>query len=155
MGRDVRKRQGDWRAGAAGGERRAQRPRFRRPRLPFRPIVAGFLLGGAALTACTTWLLAHPLHVWTPLAYLAGVNLTTFGAYVYDKSAAGAVGAMAQWRVPEAVLHVLALAGGSPAALAGQQVLRHKTRKRPFQVWFWIIVAAQVAAAVAWAWPRA
>jgi len=135
---------------------RGRRSSFRRPRLPFRPIVAGFLLAGAVLTACTAWLLVQRLHVGALVAYLAGVNLTTLGAYLYDKSAAdaGAAGTAALWRVPETVLHLFALAGGSPAALAGQQVLRHKTRKRPFQVWFWMIVAAQVAAAATWAWPR-
>ena len=148
MGRPVRH---EVRNEPRGEPKAAPRPRFRRPRLPFRPIVAGFLLGGAALTACTAWLLMSQLHLGTPLAYLAGVNLTTLGAYLYDKSAASAA---AFWRVPETVLHLLALAGGSPAALAGQQVLRHKTRKRPFQVWFWVIVAAQAAAAAAWAWPR-
>jgi uncharacterized membrane protein YsdA (DUF1294 family) len=135
------------------------RPPFRRchPRLPFPPIVGGFLLAGAILTTATTWLFLRQLHVGAVPAYLAGVNLTTLGAYLYDKSAAGgAIGAVAPanlWRVPEAVLHLLALAGGTPAALAGQQIFQHKARKRSFQAWFWVIVVAQVIAAVAWAYP--
>ena len=120
----------------------------RRPPLPFPPIVGGFLIAGAALTAATAWLLASRLQAAAWVAYLVGVNATTFGAYLYDKSVAG--GAM--WRVPEAVLHLLALAGGSPAALAGQHLLRHKTRKPAFQAWFWAIVVAQFLATMGWWW---
>lgn len=126
---------------------RSRAARSRR-RLPFRPIVAGFLFAGAALTAATAWLLASRLQTGALLAYLSGVNLVTFAAYLYDKTVAG----RSLWRVPEAVLHLLALAGGSPAAFAGQHVLRHKTRKTPFQVWFWLIVIAQAAAVGVWFW---
>ena len=130
---------------------RAAAPRpWRRPRLPFPPIVAGFLIAGASLTAVTAWLLASRLHTGALLAYVAGVNLTTLGAYLYDKSVAGSAAAL--WRVPEAVLHLLALAGGTPAAFAGQQLLRHKTRKPGFRAWSWAIVAIQLAAIGVWAW---
>ena len=123
---------------------------WRRPRLPFPPIVAGFLLAGALLTAATAWLLVSHLHAGALLAYVAGINLATLGAYLYDKSVAA--GGVALWRVPEVVLHLLALAGGSPAALAGQQLLRHKTRKPGFRTWFWVILAVQVAALIGWVW---
>src|SRR4051794_12491840 len=129
----------------------ADRPRpasSRRRRLPFRPIVAGFLLASAALTGATAWLLASHLQTGALLAYLAGINLATFGAYLYDKSIAGGT----LWRVPETVLHLLALAGGSPAALAGQHLLRHKTRKPAFQAWFWAIVVLQSGAVAYWLW---
>jgi uncharacterized membrane protein YsdA (DUF1294 family) len=125
------------------------RRRWRRPWLPFPPIVAGFLLAGAALTTASAWLLTARLQVGALLAYLAGVNLATIGAYLYDKSVAGG---SALWRVPEAVLHLLALAGGTPAALVGQHLLRHKTRKTGFQTWFWLIVALQAALLGAWVW---
>ena len=122
----------------------------RRLRVPFRPIVGGFLLAAAVLTATTAWLLVARLQFGAVIAYVVGINATTLGAYLYDKSVAGGAGGF--WRVPEAVLHVLALAGGSPAALAGQQALRHKTRKRAFQAWFWIIVAAQGVVLGFWLW---
>lgn len=139
---------------AAGQERLSPRPRWwRRPRLPFPPIVLGFLLAGAVLTSVTAWLLALQFHAGALLAYVTGVNLTTLGAYLYDKSVAGAPAPL--WRVPEAVLHLLALAGGTPAAFAGQHVLRHKTRKPGFRTWFWVIVAVQVAALVGWVWRSA
>ena len=128
----------------------SSRAPWRRPRLPFPPIVGGFLILGALLTAATAWLLSARLEAGALLAYLTGVNLTTFGAYLYDKSVAGST--LALWRVPEAVLHLLALAGGTPAAFAGQHVLRHKTRKEAFRAWFWVIAAVQVAAVGAWVW---
>jgi uncharacterized membrane protein YsdA (DUF1294 family) len=103
-----------------------------------------------ALAASTAWLLAGRFNVGALVAYLVGINLATAAAYLYDKSVAASGAAL--WRVPEAVLHLLALAGGTPAAFASQRVLRHKTRKEGFRVWFWVIVAVQVAALVGWAW---
>lgn len=79
------------------------------------------------------------------LAYLAAINLIAFTAMAADK----------QWaidnrpRIPERVLLTLALAGGSPGAVAAQQWLRHKTRKEPFRTVLWAIAVAQVAAAAA------
>ena len=133
-----------------GGPHARARNSWRRPRLPFPPIVGGFLLGGIALTAATAWLVASRLHTGALLAYAAGINLTTLGAYAYDKSVAA--GSATLWRVPEAVLHLLALAGGTPAAFAAQQLLRHKTRKPGFRTWFWVIVAIQAAALGGWLW---
>jgi uncharacterized membrane protein YsdA (DUF1294 family) len=124
------------------------RNRFRRPYLPFRPIVAGFLLAGAALTAAAAWLIASRLQTGALLAYAAAINATTFLAYLYDKSVSGG----ALWRVPETVLHLLALAGGTPAALIGQYLLRHKTRKTTFQAWSWGIVVLQALAIAVWWW---
>lgn len=134
-----------------------ERPRpspWRRPRLPFRPIVGGFLLAGAAVTAAVTWVLAGRLQWAGVLAYLAGVNLATFFAYVYDKSVARTdpLRRPRLWRVPESVLHVLTLAGGTPGAFAGQRLLRHKTMKQPFRAWFWTIVAVQFVALSLWIW---
>ena len=57
-----------------------------RPRLPFRPIVGGFLLAAAVVIALTAWLLAGQLNFDALLAFLAAINLATFAAYLYDKS---------------------------------------------------------------------
>jgi uncharacterized membrane protein YsdA (DUF1294 family) len=122
----------------------------RRPRLPFPPIVGGFFVAGMGLAAGMAWLLVSRFNVGALLAYLAGVNLATFFAYLYDKSVAASGTAL--WRVPEAVLHLLALVGGTPGAFAGQRLLRHKTRKEGFRAWFWIIVAIQVAAVAGLLW---
>ena len=75
-------------------------------------------------------------------AYLGGVNLATVAFYGYDKRQAGAGGL----RIPEVVLHAAALLGGSPGALAGQMLFRHKTRKRSFKAVFAAIVVVQFAA---------
>lgn len=77
--------------------------------------------------------------------YGAVINMATFAAFALDKRAAE----RRAWRIPERRLLLLAAFGGSPAALAAQQMLRHKTRKEPFRTWLWVIVAVQ-AAALAW-----
>lgn len=80
------------------------------------------------------------------VTYLVAVNAATFAAFGLDKRAA----ARRAWRIPERSLLTLAAFGGSPAAVAAQQILRHKTRKEPFRTWLWAIVAVQIAA-LAWA----
>jgi len=77
------------------------------------------------------WLLAA--------GWLILVNLLTAAAFALDKRRAERAGR----RVPERVLLQLAAAGGSPAALAACQALRHKTRKASFAVRLWLVCAAQ------------
>ncbi len=76
---------------------------------------------------------------------LAAINIATFAAFAFDKHQARTGGR----RNPERTLLLMAAIGGSPAALAAQQVLRHKTRKEPFRTWLWMIVIVQ-AAILAW-----
>jgi len=83
-------------------------------------------------------------------AFLLSLNVTTFSLYAYDKAAA-TKGLM---RMPENVFHGLHLLGGTPLALIGQLVFRHKTRKQPFQMIFWIIVVVQVVAIALYFWLR-
>ncbi|HSH03633.1 MAG TPA: DUF1294 domain-containing protein [Anaerolineae bacterium] len=79
--------------------------------------------------------------VWSWVgAYLVAINGVTFLLYGYDKRQAG----NGAGRVPERVLHLCALVGGSAGAGIGQQWWRHKRAKRPFQIVFWSIVAVQV-----------
>jgi uncharacterized membrane protein YsdA (DUF1294 family)/cold shock CspA family protein len=59
-----------------------------------------------------------------------------FCAYALDKSSARNGG----WRIPEGTLHLLGLMGGWPGALVAQRLLRHKSKKRSFQVVFWATV---------------
>lgn len=73
-------------------------------------------------------------------------SLITFFAYADDKTRAS----RNTWRTPEATLHLLALCGGWPGALAAQHLLRHKNRKRAFQATFWGTVAVNVGAMVLW-----
>jgi uncharacterized membrane protein YsdA (DUF1294 family) len=73
-------------------------------------------------------------------AWLVAVNLTAFSYYGLDKAQAR----RGSRRVPEVVLHGLALAGGSLGAYASMRLFHHKTVKGSFRVIFWVIVAAQV-----------
>jgi len=43
----------------------------------------------------------------------------------------------------KSTLLMLAILGGTSGAIAGQQVLRHKTRKEPFRTKLWLIAGAQ------------
>ena len=79
------------------------------------------------------------------IAYLAAINLLTFCVYGADKRRAKIPGAR---RVPEKTLFALALLLGSPGALLGMQVFRHKTRHWYFRYGIPAILLAQAAAAV-------
>lgn len=72
-------------------------------------------------------------------------SAVTFAAYAIDKSAAQ----NGRWRTSEGTLHLLSLIGGWPGALVAQSVLRHKSRKQPFRMVFWLTVILNCAA-VAW-----
>jgi uncharacterized membrane protein YsdA (DUF1294 family) len=78
--------------------------------------------------------------------YALVINLITFGAFWADKRAA----IRRQWRTPEARLLTLAALGGWVGALAGQHLLRHKTRKEPFRTILWSIIVFEAAALVGW-----
>lgn len=79
------------------------------------------------------------------VCWLIAVNAIVLALYGWDKRRAVVSG----FRIPEATLHTLAATGGSPGALVGQRLFRHKTAKREFQIIFWATVAAQTAV-VAW-----
>jgi len=80
------------------------------------------LLAALALVLLTSW---NPWWIW-----LTAVNLVAFLAYGYDKAQARSDGA----RIPEIVLHGLALAGGFVGGWVGRAVFHHKTRKSIFAV---------------------
>jgi uncharacterized membrane protein YsdA (DUF1294 family)/cold shock CspA family protein len=82
---------------------------------------------------------------WLPVVVLMlylMASVLTFFAYAFDKSAA----VRHQWRTPESSLHLFALLGGWPGAVAAQQLLRHKSAKASFQVVFWGTVVLNCAA---------
>src|SRR5688500_9116196 len=56
--------------------------------------------------------------------------------YRHDKSAAQ----QNQWRTSEGALILLGVLGGWPGAFVAQQFFRHKTKKRSFQLAFWVTV---------------
>jgi len=82
----------------------------------------------------------HPLWI-----YLTALTLVTFAFFGFDKHRA----IRGRGRIPEAVLHLLALAGGSLGALAGQILFRHKIRKLYFTAILAMIVAVQLGC-IAW-----
>lgn len=77
-------------------------------------------------------------------AYLALVNVATFGAFTFDKIAAQ----NGWWRVSEASLLSLAFIGGSLGALIGQRVMRRKTHKQPFRSLLIAIVSLHIVVGV-------
>ena len=102
-------------------------------------LTAVILLGAVGVAL---WQLT-PLHIgWI---YLIAVSVIAFLFYGYDKYQAKSNGQ----RIPELVLHLLALTGGTIGALAGQILFRHKTRKWQFQLVNILIVLIQ-AGLIAW-----
>jgi len=95
----------------------------RSPKVTFSLVaIALVLIVAMILVFLTHW---NPLWIW-----LIAINLVTFFVYGYDKSEAKKGGL----RVPEIVLHGLALAGGFLGGWAGMVFFRHKTRKPIFTV---------------------
>jgi uncharacterized membrane protein YsdA (DUF1294 family) len=79
------------------------------------------------------------------VVWVAVFSAVAFLTYAYDKRIADSV----QTRVPEKVLLLLAFLGGTPGALLGMQLLRHKTAKASFQQRFWLVVLLQIILIVA------
>lgn len=85
------------------------------------------------------------------LAFVVAVlSVVTLLAYAADKSAAR----KGTWRTPEKTLHILALAGGWPGALLGQQWFRHKTQKTSFLLVFRLTVLINAALCVYFLTPQ-
>lgn len=61
--------------------------------------------------------------------YLLVVNIAAFAVYGWDKMCAK----RGMWRVPEKILLLLALLGGSVGAMAGMAIFRHKTLHLKFR----------------------
>ena len=77
----------------------------------------------------------HPL-----VAYAVAINGALFILYAIDKL----FSKIRLSRIPESLLHLLTLLGGTPAAYMAQQILRHKTIKESFRKKFYIIVGFQL-----------
>jgi uncharacterized membrane protein YsdA (DUF1294 family) len=94
--------------------------------------LAAIVLGAALVVALGLLLRGH----WY-LDWLLGWSATAFLAYGWDKRQAIRGGV----RVPEIVLHGLALVGGVLGAWAGRAYFRHKTLRTDFLV---VLVIATV-----------
>ena len=88
----------------------------------------------AAVSGLLWW-----MHVSALYACLTGMSVIAFVFYGYDKRQA----IRNRPRVPEIILHMLALSGGTPGAFLGQLVFRHKTKKLRFRIVFLAIVLLQ------------
>ena len=78
------------------------------------------------------------------LIYLLAVNAVTFIVYGIDKYKAK----HAKWRISEATLLLLAVAGGSIGAWCGMKVWHHKTMHKKFKYGVPVILLLQVALTV-------
>ena len=77
------------------------------------------------------------------IIYLAVVNIAAFMLMGIDKRRAK----RGAWRIPERTLFLSAILGGSPGAILGMQVFRHKTRHRQFTIGMPLILLVQLAVA--------
>lgn len=75
------------------------------------------------------------------LIYFAVISLITIIATVYDKKAAKS---RPKHRVPEKILFLLAILGGSVAEYLTMLRIRHKTKHKRFMIGLPIIIALQV-----------
>jgi len=114
------------------------------PYLKYSPIGLGAALVLLLLLA-TVFRGSASFALWLVM-WVAALSLVTFGIYGYDKAQAQGGGP----RVPEAVLHLLGLLGGTPGAFIAMRMFHHKTSKQSFQVIFWLTVAMQLGALMWW-----
>ncbi len=97
-----------------------------------KPISAYFLLISFLLFSLFALLLTFKLKFNFLIAYFISINLTLFLLYLYDKINAKLSGL----RVPEIILHLFTLLGGSLMAIIAQRLLSHKKSKKNFQTIF-------------------
>ncbi len=76
--------------------------------------------------------------------YLFIINTITFVVYGWDKFCAK----RGLWRIPEKILLLLALLGGSIGGMAAMALFRHKTRHLKFIYGIPMIFVLQIAALV-------
>lgn len=83
-------------------------------------------------------------HWQWPVCYVLAVSLVAFVQMGWDKRQAVKGG----WRVRERTLLLTAALGGSPGAILGMRLFRHKTRHWYFRYGLPAILLAQAALAV-------
>ncbi len=83
---------------------------------------------------------SQPAIIISLILHLIFINFVTFMAYASDKKAAR----NRSWRIPERTMHAFMFVGGTLGAIAGQKLLRHKTRKKNFRLKFWFLLIVQV-----------
>lgn len=76
------------------------------------------------------------------IIYLAVINIITFAVFGIDKLKA----IKNKWRIPEKVLFLLSIIGGSVGAMLGMYTFRHKTKKPLFKFGIPAILIVQIVA---------
>lgn len=74
------------------------------------------------------------------IIYLAVINIITFAVFGIDKLKA----VKDKWRIPEKVLFLLSIIGGSVGAILGMYTFKHKTKKPPFKYGIPAILIVQI-----------
>lgn len=99
----------------------------------------GLLSGG--ITCFAAYLLWAYANTSLVISGLLAINIAAFVCMGIDKSMARSN----SLRIPETVLYIIALLGGSLGILVGIHIFKHKTRKAAFQFVLLMVVAIQVA----------
>jgi uncharacterized membrane protein YsdA (DUF1294 family) len=97
------------------------------------------VLSSLALYQVLDRALAWPHYYFS---WFIAISVVTLACYGLDKGLSKARGVRA--RVPELVLNLLAVAGGSPGAWLGRTLFRHKTNLRRHWLMFAILVVSSV-----------
>ena len=84
--------------------------------------------------------------IGTVIGYYAACSIVTFAIYAVDKRAAR----RGDHRVSERALHGWALVGGFVGAIAGQHILRHKSRKPGLIFVAWLALVLHAGAWAGW-----
>lgn len=130
------------------------------PRAPHRMKNAlAYALAWMSLHAALLWAVAGPaspqIRSWLAdfyarhkalCLYAGAVNLAAFGAFAVDKLRA----VRGQWRIREAALLGLSLAGGALGGMLAMDLCRHKANKRRFQVGLPLMLTLHLALLLAW-----
>lgn len=101
---------------------------FARRQKAFSVFISSSFLG-----VVTVLTLAKKLPI-AVLTFYAAISILTFLVYYKDKTAARS----GSWRTPENLLHLLSIIGGWPGAAIAQSLLRHKSKKMTFRLFYWL-----------------
>lgn len=108
--------------------------------MKYHPHLTSFFLW-VVLTLGIFFIADFYLHPEPILSFAIAITAGTLLLYGVDKFQAMREGR----RIPERILHLTALLGGSLGALIGMELFRHKTRKTSFQFILALLILAQVA----------
>jgi uncharacterized membrane protein YsdA (DUF1294 family) len=104
------------------------------------------VLIAAVLVAFLSGILWHFIPIHPLWIYLISITLIAFLFHGYDKFQARKNGK----RIPEIVLHLLTLFGGTIGTFLGRILFHHKTQKLKYRVIFILIVILQIGLLIGW-----